>query len=76
MSHRFFAACQPPAPKVRQAFRILNGVSPPVILLAIDLIQRQVVDRIKNNISPPVLGLFDVAVEKVDGVPVNICGIV
>ena len=29
----------------------------------IDLVQRQVVDRIKNNISPPVLGLFNVAVE-------------
>ena len=36
----------------------------------IDLVQRQAVDRIKNNISPSVLGLFDVAVEKVDGTPV------
>ena len=36
----------------------------------IDLAQRQIVDRIKNDLSPSVLGLFDVAVEKVDGVPV------
>ena len=36
----------------------------------IDLVQRQAVDRIKNNISPSVLGLFDVAVEKVDGASV------
>jgi len=36
----------------------------------INLTQRQIVDRIKNNISPSVLGLFDVAVEKVGGVPV------
>jgi predicted HTH transcriptional regulator len=36
----------------------------------IDLVQRQVVDRIKNSISPSVLGLFDVAVEKIDGVSV------
>jgi len=36
----------------------------------IDLVQRQVVDRIKNSISPSVLGLFDVAIEKVDGTPV------
>ena len=31
----------------------------------IDLVQRQIVDRIKNNISPSVLGLFDIAIEKV-----------
>ncbi|MCL2359132.1 MAG: putative DNA binding domain-containing protein [Candidatus Bathyarchaeota archaeon] len=36
----------------------------------IDLVQRQIVDRIKNNISPSVLGLFDVVIEKIDGVPV------
>ena len=36
----------------------------------IDLVQRQIVDRIKNNLSPSVLGLFDVVVEKVDDVPV------
>jgi len=36
----------------------------------IDLVQRQIVDRIKNNVSPSVLGLFDVAVEKIDGTPV------
>ena len=37
----------------------------------IDLVQRQIVDRIKNNISPSVLGLYDVAVEKIGGVPVT-----
>lgn len=36
----------------------------------IDLVQRQIVDRIKDNISPSVLGLFDVVVEKIDGIPV------
>jgi predicted HTH transcriptional regulator len=36
----------------------------------IDLVQRQIVDRIKNNISPAVLGLFDVVIEKMDGVSV------
>ena len=36
----------------------------------IDLVQRQIVDRIKNNISPSVFGLFDIAVEKPDGTPV------
>jgi len=40
-----------------------NGNS--VGVVDIDLAQRQIVDRIKNNISPSVLGLFDVAVEKV-----------
>jgi len=35
----------------------------------IDLVQRQIVDRIKNNISPSVLGLFDVAIEKIGGTP-------
>jgi predicted HTH transcriptional regulator len=36
----------------------------------IDLVQRQIIDRIKNNISPPALGLFDVAVEKIDSIAV------
>jgi predicted HTH transcriptional regulator len=36
----------------------------------IDLVQRQIVDRIKDNISPSALGLFDVAVEKIDGVSI------
>jgi predicted HTH transcriptional regulator len=36
----------------------------------IDQAQKQIVDRIKNNISPSALGLYDVAVEKVDGVSV------
>ena len=35
-----------------------------------DMVQRKIIDRIKNNISPSVLGLFDVAVEKIDGIPV------
>ena len=42
----------------------------PVDISDIDLVQRQIVDRIKNNISPSVLGLFDIAVEKVGGTPV------
>ena len=36
----------------------------------IDLTQRKIVDRIKNNILPATLGLFDVVVEKADGVQV------
>lgn len=32
----------------------------------IDLIQLQVKDRIKNNIHPSTLGLFDVSVEIID----------
>jgi len=33
----------------------------------IDLVQRQIVDRIKNNILPYALGIFDVVVEVIDG---------
>ncbi|MDR2088573.1 MAG: putative DNA binding domain-containing protein [Clostridiales Family XIII bacterium] len=36
----------------------------------IDLVQRQISGRIKDNISPSALGLYDVAVEKIDGVAV------
>jgi predicted HTH transcriptional regulator len=36
----------------------------------IDLVQRQIVDRIKDNVSPSALGLFDVVAEKTDGIPV------
>ena len=32
----------------------------------LDLIQLQIKDRIKNNIQPSTLGLFDVIVEKID----------
>ena len=39
-------------------------------VLDVDLTQRQIADRVKNNISPSVLGLFDVAVEKIDGIPI------
>ena len=36
----------------------------------IDLVQRQIVDRIKNNILPSTLGLFDVVVERISGVDI------
>lgn len=36
----------------------------------IDLVQRQIVDRIKNNIQPHTLGLFDILIEKIDGTEV------
>ncbi|MDR0861475.1 MAG: putative DNA binding domain-containing protein [Oscillospiraceae bacterium] len=36
----------------------------------LDLVQRQIADRIKNNIQPHTLGLFDILVEKIDGVEV------
>ena len=32
----------------------------------IDLVQRQIADRIKNNIQPHTLGLFDIIIEKID----------
>jgi predicted HTH transcriptional regulator len=36
----------------------------------IDLVQQKIVDRIKNNILPSTLGLFDVIVEKISGLEV------
>jgi len=36
----------------------------------VDLVQRQIVDRIKNNILPYALGIFDVVVDVVDGVEI------
>ena len=36
----------------------------------IDLTQLQIKDRIKNNIQPSTLGLFDVALEKIDNVDI------
>ncbi|MCL2079669.1 MAG: putative DNA binding domain-containing protein [Oscillospiraceae bacterium] len=36
----------------------------------LDLVQRQITDRIKNNIQPHTLGLFDILIEKIDGVEV------
>jgi predicted HTH transcriptional regulator len=36
----------------------------------LDLVQRQIADRIKNNIQPHTLGLFGVLVEKIDNIEV------
>ena len=36
----------------------------------IDATQRKIIDRIKNNISPSALGLYDVVIEKKDGIPI------
>ena len=36
----------------------------------LDLVQRQIMDRIKNNIHPHTLGLFDILVERIDGTEV------
>jgi len=36
----------------------------------LDLVQRQITDRVKNNIQPHTLGLFDILIEKIDGVEV------
>jgi predicted HTH transcriptional regulator len=36
----------------------------------IDLVQRQITDRIKNNIQPQTLGLFDIIIEKIKDVEV------
>ena len=32
----------------------------------IDSVQRKVIDRIRNNIVPPVMGLYDVLIEIID----------
>jgi predicted HTH transcriptional regulator len=36
----------------------------------IDLIQRQIADKIVNNIQPPTRGLFDILIEEIDGIEV------
>ena len=41
----------------------------PVGLTDIDDVQLKIADRIKNNILPATLGLFDVMTEEVEGVP-------
>lgn len=41
----------------------------PVGLTDIDDVQLRIADRIKNNILPATLGLFDVMIEEVEGVP-------
>jgi predicted HTH transcriptional regulator len=48
----------------------LNDDGEPFGVDNIDLVQRQIVDRIKDNISPSALGLYDVVVEKIKGTPV------
>ena len=35
-----------------------------------DLVQRQIADRIRNNIRPATMGLFDIGIEERDGKPV------
>jgi predicted HTH transcriptional regulator len=42
----------------------------PVGVGNIDLVQRQISDRIKSNILPNALGLFDILIENVDGVEI------
>ncbi|MDR2547347.1 MAG: putative DNA binding domain-containing protein [Lachnospiraceae bacterium] len=36
----------------------------------LDIVQRQITDRIKNNIQPHTLGLFDIVIENIDGTEV------
>jgi len=36
----------------------------------LDLVQRQITDKIKNNILPHTLGLFDIIIEKADGIEI------
>ena len=48
----------------------INGDGKVVGVKDIDLIQLQIKDRIKNNIQPSTLGLFDVVIEKIDDVNV------
>ena len=48
----------------------INGAGKAVGIKDIDLTQLQIKDRIKNNIQPSTLGLFDIVVEKTDNVDV------
>lgn len=53
--------------------RLYIGVSDmgtPVGLENIDDTQKRIIDRIKNNIQPNTLGLFDVAVEEIDNIEI------
>ncbi|GFH43330.1 hypothetical protein Hs30E_18810 [Lactococcus hodotermopsidis] len=36
----------------------------------LDLVQRQITDKIKNNMQPHILGLFDIIIEKIDDIEV------
>ena len=53
----------------------VNDKGVPVGAKEIDDTQKRIIDRIKNNVQPNALGLFDVAVEEIEGVEV-ICVIV
>jgi len=53
----------------------INDKGVPVGAKNIDDTQKRIIDRIKNNVQPNALGLFDVAVEEIEGVEV-ICVIV
>ncbi|MDR1101075.1 MAG: putative DNA binding domain-containing protein [Clostridiales bacterium] len=53
----------------------MNDEGEPVPNSDIDGTQKKIIDRVKNNILPNTLGLFDVIVEEVDGVEV-ICVII
>ena len=44
------------------------GIRP--VLMNLDLTQLKIADRIKNNILPSTLGLFDIVTEVVEGVSV------
>lgn len=48
----------------------LNNEGTPVGVDHIDETQRKISDRIKNNISPTTLGLYDVSIEEIEGVEV------
>ncbi len=48
----------------------INDKGQPIGIQEIDRIQLEVKDRIKNNISPSTLGLFDVIVEEVDEIEI------
>ncbi|MDO9591660.1 MAG: putative DNA binding domain-containing protein [Erysipelotrichaceae bacterium] len=48
----------------------INDKGQPIGIQEIDRIQLEVKDRIKNNISPSTLGLFDVIVEEVDEIKI------
>lgn len=49
----------------------INDNGYPIRNLDIDSMQLKIADRIKNNILPSTLGLFDIVTENIDGIPVT-----
>ena len=49
----------------------INDDGNPIESPDMDSMQLKIADRIKNNILPPTLGLFDIITENIDNIPVT-----